>query len=80
MVVGGHGGGGFLVLILTSSKWVHQCRMCGCCRCIRLWFGFAHFRIALGEFQANGLGHVGIEANSLLQYAQCFKVRWGNNG
>lgn len=53
--------------LLTSSERVHQCRMCGCRRCIGLWFGFAHFRVTLGEFQAYSLGHIRIEAYTLLQ-------------
>lgn len=61
--------------VLTSSKWVHQCGMCGGGRCIRLWFGFAHFRITLGEFQAYGLGHIGIEANTLLQVIHRYDTR-----
>ena len=59
-------------VLTSSSKWVHQCRMCSCGRCIRLWFWFADFSVTLGEFQAYCLGHIGIEAYTLLQDLYCF--------
>lgn len=66
-------------VLTSSSKWVHQCRMCSCGRCIRLWFWFADFSVTLGEFQAYCLGHIGIEAYTLLQdlYFRLFRfVDW----
>ena len=51
-------------MVLTSIEGVDQCGVLGGrLGGLLLWFG--HFRVALCEFQAEGLGQVGIKSDSL---------------
>jgi hypothetical protein len=58
---------------------VHEWRVRSCCGCYLL-FGLADLRVTFGKLQADGLGHVGVEPDALLQKNWPWRKKKENTG